>query len=324
MKKIIAILLMITLCLGLAGCSTNGDSTEVKELHGEFDIDYIVDEEIIHNEEEVEVSNSAIEYEMTPAMEFWLEHIPGEYIGFHEREDDELYEITMNADGTCTFDDNEYTWDFLIGTNGAPTCDEDGVVVSILDDNTTVFAFSIGLAPCGFIDARICIPNEFGGIIDSLSGIYLNTTGLDVIELTSDNWQDYFEYVEDFRIQYRSSDYVTAEVAPRYQLKEEYGFPIHYYSDLTIEYIGQGVRQKITVDLENETYEWGDVTETFVSDEPAEDEIYPMFDDNNNLIYYGYSLYTSAVIENFPEEEVLWKHFEITGIYGTLYCVPTE
>ena len=327
MKKFIALLLMAALCLSLVSCSIGRPTTSVEDdgvIDVEIDDGEIGGGDIIVSEEDE--TSSVIEYEMTPAMEFWLERLPGEYVGFPENEGDELQDVVINADRTCTFDGKEYTWDFLIGTNGLPTCDETDVIVAILDGNTTVHAFSASLHPMGFISGGICIPNEFGGIIDHLSGSYLNTAGLTVVELTLDNWQDYFEYVEEFSVRYHSSGEVdSASVDPHYQLKEEYGTPIFYYNDITFELIGKPVRQAITIDLENETYEWGDVLETYDPDEPITGEMEALFDFyDDHFLYYGYSLPGRADAENFPNDEVLWKHFEVTDIQGTLYCVPAE
>lgn len=338
MKKTIALLLAVMMCLSLVACNAGNskyakymtiiNALEAKDYEGaveEIYQMYLEDEGITEEGEgtaDGEDESSEIVTAITPEVEFWRERVPGEYIGYWHDEDVELAEITLNADGTCTVNGNAYTWDFEKSWDGSVYyCYETNANVMIYDGDTLVYQLYPSLQEQGYVSASLNAVDEEGNI-NWTDGRYYNSNDLMFIELTVDNWLDYFEEVEYAEMRRNSFDEITdIYIEKCYLLKEEYGYVITDLSDVAIEYTYQAARKAITVDLESETYVWGEVTRTY--------DPYTTTSEMNGRWMYEESCYgfcfTSNYVDEFPEDEIdTVISLEMNRLKGTIYCVPVK
>lgn len=308
MKKILVWLLVIMMGLSLLGCDIGTViDGEVPVYDDGFIPDHFVD-----------AGDPGIEDmpEITPAVAYWLERLPGEYAGNYF-EQNELVRFTLNADKTCTIDGKNYTWDFQKKHNGEYICSDESAIMDVYDGNTAVYELSISVSPLGFFGLSVRNNNN------STDGIFYNTNEIVVVEFTLDNWLDYMEYVEYVTIYRDDSGKVdTVDISGVYQPKEEYGiFVPSYAPDVRIDYTPQVVRQKITFDPETETYEWGEVTEHLGPNSPMTDRMidYSVY---GRLDCYGFS-FSQPRIEEFPEDEVAREvDVQMNSISGFVFLYP--
>ena len=347
MKKIIALLLVVLMCLSLVGCNAGTakyakymgiiNALEKKDYEGAMEEIYqmYLEDGGEDNTSDADVSSkpgdtssedetsSVVEAEITPEVEMWLERAPGEYMGYNY--DEEAPEnFVLNADKTCTIWGGDYTWDFQKNWDGSEYyCYDTYTYVYVFDGETKVYEISLNLQEEDYITAYLYTVDE-EGYTDSTDGYFFNMADLQVIELTIDNWQDYFEYVEDGEVTYDSfGDPDGAQIDTYYLLKEEYGYVLTNLSSVAIEYVEQNVRQMITIDVEELTYEWGEVTYTYDPSDPYVTEMYSQYLSDETYRYGTNVSYT--YIDEFPEDEVYQDiNFEMTRLQGTIYCVPAK
>ena len=156
--------------------------------------------------------------------------------------------------------------------------------------------------------------------------IYYNMADIEVVEITLDNWADYFGELERITTTKDAfGDVTTMNIYNYIVLKEARGHGIGAISNVIVEYSCVKESRKITVDLENLTYEWGETIRT----DPAATYTFAMasqrFEETEEE-YYGFLPCISySRVDKFPEDQATaFTSVEILRITGTLYYVPAK
>ena len=312
MKKILVWLLVLTMALSLLGCGR--ESVEIE------DEPYYGDEFIPIPSIDPVVPDIENEIEITPEVEYWTERLSGEYIGCYF-EVEELERLVLNADKTCTVGGKNYTWEFRKhATDPKYLCSEDSALLDVYDGDTVVYEMYTSVSPIGFFSLTV------DNLTDSTpSGLFYNTNEFDVVELTTDNWLDYFEYAEYVRpFRDDSGEVHTLDTHSVYQVKEAYSYAtIGYFPDVRIDYTFYQVQQKYTADPETCTYEWGEVISRDGPREGYMDEMDRLFVEDL-LDCYGFS-FDSPDIEKFPEGKVSREtDCQMNNISGVIALYPKQ
>lgn len=155
---------------------------------------------------------------------------------------------------------------------------------------------------------------------------YYNMTDIEAVEITLDNWADYFGELERITTTKDAFGDVTAMNIYNYvALKEECGYGIGLISDVIVEYSCVKEERAITVDVENLTYQWGETVRTT----PAATFTFAMGNQRFEEVeeeHYGFLPYISyTLVDKFPEDRATaFTSVEILRITGTLYYVPAK
>lgn len=312
MKKILVWLLVLTMALSLLGCGKEPVEIEDEPYYGdEFIPIPSIDPVVPDIENEIEIA---------PEVAYWTERIAGEYIGCYF-EVGELERLVLNTDKTCTVGGKNYTWEFRKhATKPKYLCDEEGASLDVYDGDTVVYEMYTSVSPIGFFSLTV------DNLTDATpSGLFYNTNEFDVVELTTDNWLDYFEYVEYVK-PYRndSGEVDVLDIHSIYRPKKEYIYTtIGYFPNVRIDYTYYQAQQKYTVDRETCTYEWGEVIS---KDGPRKGwmEEMDLLSVERDWDSYGIRL-SSARIEKFPEDKVSREiDFQMNSISGVIALYPKQ
>ena len=313
MKKLICMILVLVMTMSLAACGAGADDTDDKkgEPSGMKETSATVTEE-----------TAIAEPEVTAEVEMWLERIPGEYLGFNITNGTPKFPgFTLNADKTCTFGDQSYTWGILVNKlDYIYKCDEDYAEVLIRDGETTVYKLHLTLHEEDYISASLYTGSS------SNHDTYYNMTDIEVVDITLDNWDNYFGGLERITTTKDPFGEVTTMRIYNYiVLKEALGSAIAPISNVIVEYSCVKETREITVDLENLTYKWGEAIYT----NPAFIFTFAMCNqtfEETGEDHYGFLPYISYTqVDKFPEDQATaFTDVEVLRITGTLYYVPAK
>lgn len=327
MKKGIPLLFAVILCLGLVSCGNSKYAkyeeviNALEEERYEDAVSEIYRLYLKNNGKENSDKADKGEALTTPEVEMWQERAVGEYKAYSYDENKPLQNILLNADGTCTVEGKNYTWDFE-KYNGAYRCEADYAHISIMEGDKKIYNFSVYLREEDYVSGDLGVCQEDGSTA-YVRGVYYNLNDLMVVELTLDNWQEYFEVVETVDVYKNSFDEITEmSIRKYYLLKEEYGYVNTYFTKVAIEHTSQQVRQMITVDPENQTYTWGEVTHTYDPSSPITSSMCNLYINDKN--YFGTQI-SETYVSTFPESETYqYINYGMTRLKGELYCVPQK
>ncbi len=307
MKKLISMILVAALCLSLACCKSDDAENPTHET-----------------EDGVGSVFPVTEPDNAPKKSTWSERIPGEY-----RDPINDNRFVLNADGTCTIEGGNYTWKIT-------DSDDSHATVDVFDGNMAVYQISLSACvsegveslsagvPCSLSEENSFLRCGFGKVDESGSarpgkGQFYNTEDFYVIELTPENWLDYFEFVEECNFYYDDAEEVERiYFTSRYQLKEEYRNVFSYISrDIFIYYNTRLIDRMFTVDTDNKTYQWGEIVET-------RDDLYTetgriaYFSLDSGSAFFGFMV-SEFGVTHFPTDKVTYREYLVTGFSGTIY-----
>ena len=308
MKKIIALLTVLALCLGVAGCNSNsgGDVPISEEDDGYIDMGG-----------EVNNNDPAMDSGDTEKEGSWAKRIPGEYTGVSILKGMEIPEnFVLNANKTCTIWGKNYTWKLQ-------ESNETNAIVEVFDGKTLVYTIHFNLNEEGYSVAHI--RSEMEDNKDILKISFLNLSEFHVIKLTPENWQDYFEPVEECRFWHDESGKLShMTIYTYYLLKEEYRNVCEEFSrNIRMNYDIRLIDRMITVDTENETYQWGDITDDRYDSYPDTSVIGNINWEGVITIPFGFSV-SETNVRKFPTDEVTYRVYEPTKFSGTIYSMKAK
>lgn len=138
------------------------------------------------------------------------------------------------------------------------------------------------------------------------------------IEITLDNWQDYFEFKEYHNFEENGfGEFESASTSYYLITKDEINVDVEN-SDVTLEYTWEYAKQSYAVDFENKTVTYGEITEKYTSD-PQVETMNSIYRKENNA--YKYEKYIAS--ESYYELEgncySKVTGVDVTRIIGTLY-----
>lgn len=262
MKRIIALLLAAFMLLTLVSCGKEEKKESRKEkLYKKYadiiecleDQNYqqaitLIDK--LARGESPDGDGDDGEDEPSEEVKTWSGYLVGDWIADGYAKESGYTGHSFREDGTCTVNGEEYTWEML----------EDNIssthaYANVLRDGTKKYQVSLGLDED--TDRRsmsLLVANESGGM-SGTNGCFYHLGQYSAIELTVDNWQDYFEWKEYTSTDENSFGEVTTfSVSHCLRLKEEY-LPVNQYiSDVAVEFTYVSRCYEVEVDLSTMTY----------------------------------------------------------------------
>lgn len=232
MKTAISLLLALVLCLPLCACGGNTPDSETQDNVGNVSTDNSTDStstpessDIIDNTTE-NVESTERDFENHPLLSKLFGTWKNQYT------DDEYapYDVLIiNEDGSCNVDGVEATWDVERPYNPNMT------------STLTIDIFIEGERTCGailFSDGTIVGQTSNYG----MGGWYFNASSYITVEITPENWSEYFELVETTEyITDDFGDFLRIEKAWNLVLKNGYQFP-------------EGLNQEISFEVQYSKY----------------------------------------------------------------------
>ncbi len=331
MKRIGALFLAGALCLSLAACSSAGKYDDLIQMleDGNYSgaIDYI---------EELEGSNSGDlliggdlvidgdaadnnDQNADPETETLLQAMSGDWI-CTEATEDYPQAVTFRADGTCSIDSTEMTWK----QGGTSYFRADSVLaLTIREGETDCYTMDVIQADSGELAFKLyCLQQQSSGFgTVSLSGPnYIAKNAYDMVDLTTDNWQEYFEWTEETTSETNAfGDLSYLATTYRLTLKQEYYDRLSKYAKATgaaeISYTHH--ISYVTVDKENKAYTIGALMHTGTGDSNVTDMV-------KNDKYCGFS-YSDCMVHNLddPNETFCYHPVDtsLERIRGTLHLL---
>ena len=330
MKKVVALILVLVMTLSLCACGQTDPRIEKYEKYqliiehlesGNYDkvIDIVEGWAGQQSPSSATISSAAAESTepaLTPEQLAWQADAVGTWIPDKTASKDGHTGFTVNADGTCAVDGQSYTWqiDYATKTVGQ---------INVLDGQTKVYVLQISVSSdYGYKRASLFTYTDAQNG-QSTNGSYYRSEDYTVVEITGDNWQEYFEIkeaVEASENAFGEIDQFRSNTSLR--LKDTYGAVNATLSSGGVEYKYIHTCQDITVDLENMTYEpVGSVRNTSDSGSTTELGNNTAF---NDARYYGASIggFVAGDLDKSLTDTV-WRpvDIEIVRIQATLYLV---
>lgn len=195
MKQLLSILLLV---LVLTLCACGAEDLSETPATTELTFSPIVEETIPVPVTEYTQTD---EYRSELLWGQWIPGYPSE--GFPQ-------ELFFREDKTCTIDGIAYTWEFTYG-NGAH------FGLEVFEADKPVYEIDLGK-----YNGKDCAIEIIGE--NNKRGVYINPAHYDIIEITPDNWLDYFEIEQGYNWSENAFGEVNALYTSNYWvcLKEEY------------------------------------------------------------------------------------------------------
>ncbi len=331
MKKIIAFVLICVMCLGITSCGASEEEKLYEKYEdiisalekGKYDkaiekINKLEEKEDKKDKEDDEddvnggfggiIGGDLSDEEKANNM---YAEIIGEWIptiNFAENYGEDV--LTFRDDKTVTYEDVTYTTEVNYVFN------EDSMSLLIKENDVAAFEFNIDRDSEGNLSASLYTHTDDG--ISEYMGDFYFSADYEKIELTADNFYDYFEVVEE--IEQNKNDFdevVSLSVRNNYVFKSEYGIVNESISKAVVEYSYTYDYYDIECDFENATYEVTgyhyDVPNNYGGTETASFETF-----NYDTGDYGTDLSYSYI--GVDESYVtVYENFEILRALGTIY-----
>lgn len=164
--------------------------------------------------------------------------------------------VSIRKDGTCMVNDQEYQLTFCKDST------EDRVVFHAHRDGKTEFLFHVTKA---YNNPNYDVVMGFGYYYDHdavqfMQDIYWNPAQVQEVQITPDNWQEYFEVKDTVVVNKNAFGEITStKILQQLILKEAYRLSVIAEQDLVIELAQTPVTATAQVDLDNLTFSLGEV-----------------------------------------------------------------
>ncbi len=247
----------------------------------------------------------------------WEEFLVGEWIAENGNRDKFPEGLSFNEDGTCIINGEEYEWEVRnTYENDADYFVKDGKN-NKYRINASKYDSSYSYINLNEVDAE-------GNSIGSF-GTFYKVEEFTKIEITEDNWQEYFETVKKpmSTVEDAFGEVVNVNFYEYLLLGEEYGEVCEYISNGAIEYSYVHINKKATVDLEAGTYVTGEETYRNTDRTKQTSSMTGQYQDGENI---GYGVAIGGLyFDEFPEDTVsLRDDMKVERIKGTIYCIKGE
>lgn len=329
MKRIAAFLVVAALSLSLCACQSGVDpkyQAVIDQLeNGNYQNAIDLIEGMAQTDKDEHSGNTSDENKeeeddtasgLTPEQSAWMEKVVGTWLPDKYATEAGHTGVAVKQDGTCTVDGKAYTWKM---GNASTT----NAWLEVWDGQNKLYGLQISInADYGYMRASLF---QYTGEHNSASteGAYYCAEEYDVIEITSDNWQEYFELKEVVATNKNAFGEVDRFFSVTYfRLKDSYGTVNAALSFGGTEYQYVSTCQDVTVDLTNMTYTpVGDVRNTSDSNSTSE---WHQTTDSNNALYYGITVGSFVVHDvNKSLTDTTWRptNVQILRAQGTVYAV---
>jgi len=323
MKKIIAFLTTLVMCLSLVACGNSEYQAIIDALDAK---DYqLAVQEIykLYQADQTGENATGAETEADPEVKAMEASAIGEWtVSYYYEDDNEITTFTVNEDGTATIGDESFTWELNYA-------DKDSASFNIKNGDTNVYDLDVDKKDEGYHSATLYkYTDEY------------NTTWIDEfyrlddftkIEITKDNFFDYFEEYENTEIIENKDAFgeVTStdiRVRKGFALKEECGLVISSLKNVPVEYSYRTMWVNVSADPTTGEYHLGEVTDYDADSEPRSD-VTSLSDITHNDDIYTLGLsFGELYIDEYPVDNLYtYTDFELVRAAGVIYTyTPAE
>ena len=329
MKRLVMLLLVAAVSLSLCACGQTDPRIEKYENYhliieclenGDYDkaIDIIEGWAGEHSEDSATISSVATEPTkpaLTPEQLAWQADAVGTWIPNKTASEDGHTGFTINPDGTCTLDGKNYTWQIGNST-------ETGTQITVLEGDAEAYMLRLSVnSDYGYKKASLA-PFADGHASNILAGSYYRNEDYTVVEITSDNWQDYFEIDEVLAAGKNAfGEFENLRSQRCFRLKDAESIVNAGLSSGAVEYKYVSTCLDVAVDFENMTYTAG-AARNATDCNDTEKLGYVTAPDNTQ--YYGVSIggFVASGLDKHKLSTV-WRPMgiEIVRVQATLYIV---
>ena len=313
MKKIIALVIALVMCLGLTACG----SSEAEELYDKYE-GIINDlessefedaaEKVMELYEKYNESTADEKQKLDPEAKKYADMLCSEWIVDEYAESEQPLTVSFSEDGKCTVGEAELQWKLRESY-------ETWAEFTLKNGDTLLYSFTIDTS-----EDRVRAvlydhsSEEFG---ESIAQCF-RAEDYTAIEVTVDNFDEYFELVTyTERSENSFGETTSMSVYYSYLLKESYGKVNDEISNVAIEYSYLEPRYELaSADLDAGTYELGDPAPFDFEEEPYTQTTAMRTDYNTER--YGFSL-GSTWIQADSERVYVPQLSEILRLAGTVY-----
>lgn len=334
MKRVIVSFLVVVMSLSLCACGQSGSDAQ-SELYEKYQgiIDNLENGhyqnaiDLIENMAEQNSGDANADADsdhktdsdkpvLTPEQIAWQNNAVGTWFPDESASKDGHTGFTLKDDGTCVVDGKDYTW--TIGN-----ASETNAQIEVLDGQTKVHMLQFSLhSDFGYKKASLYTYSDAYSA-HSTNGTYYRDGDYSVVEITNDNWQDYFEIKEVISVKENPFGEISQFYGYTYfVLKDTCGVANVALSSGGVECQFVSACQDVTVDLTNLTYApVGEVHNTSQRNRTSE---WSSSTDFNGVRYYGASI-DSFWVHDVDKSltDTVWRpvDIEILRVQGTLYIV---
>lgn len=344
MKRIFAFLLTLALCFSLSACATENKYAELEKMldEGRYGdaMTYILSLQA-GNSSSVPLfgivqpgdgtyTDEDLDADKEPDAEVLalIDELMGEWVIAKENEE-HPQKFIFREDGTCTVDGKEMTWE----REAISLSDYSyATFLSVWEGETERYRVTQpAKSDAGELSFTI---GEVDGIMTGYGSYrYICPANYEVVELTMDNWQEYFEFTkEPYHSTNAFGDVTGMGVTYYFTLKEEYFNRLSKHmpgnADVELRYATQRCHARINSD--GITYSVGD----WIYEPSYETEVYSLRDyADDSTAYFGAeisygSLYMSSDTPTLlPGQAHTCRHsfdFSLLRIQGTLYLLKEQ
>ena len=316
-KKVLGLMLALVMCVSLTACgggkeNSNHEGVDHEQLlqmleNGEYEnahyyIDNLKRQDAEANKEDEEKVSA-------------LPELYGEWILQYSHVEDTVVEsISVKDDNTCKIGDKEYKWRVNYEQ-------EKSASLYVTEGESQVYSMYLNLENREQSLSLNKILEEDTGRTESV-GSYRKAANYDKIEITTDNFTEYFELVEEVEFTKDSFGDVSGLSYSQYVvIKEEYLDKVSDLSNVVVELDFTYGKKGITVDLVNQTYTLGiDYELNTYEREPIKGKFYLSLEDgfpvsyklSNSSSYYNSS---ASVVTDYRTD------MQVLRVEGALYLL---
>ena len=327
MKRVCAVLLLVAVSLSLWACGQADPRIEKYEtiIHNLENGNYQAAIDLIENMAQqngggANTNATAVPTEptkpgLTPEQLAWKADAVGTWIPDEVASKAGHTGFSVKADGTCVVDGKDYTWE--IGHSS-----KNNTQITVLDGEKKAYMLQLSInGSYGYKRASLFTytdaNNAQGG-----EGTYYRNEDYTVVEITNDNWQDYFELKEVVNAEKNAfGEHDKLRSQNGFRLKDAESVVNGALSSGGVEYKYVSACLDVTVDFEKMTYTTSETRNSANHNSTAEAGYYT---DPKGAQYYGVSI-GGFVASGLDKNQVstVWRptNIEILRVQCTLYLV---
>lgn len=300
MKKLIIGFLLSALCISIVGC----ENTE-KKLYEKY-------KTLIDALESNDYSTATDEFYAINTDTNIQEVTYGEWYPLPSYEENGIESIAIYKNGDCVLNDHySYTWSL-------DHVWDNSIELGINTEEKKEFLIRVYKNPdMGY--HYMYLERVNGATTSEIIASFYKAEEYTVIDITEDNWNDYFEPFETIKV-FRTSvgKFSSFNIERGYKLKDEYEAKLRVdISNLTYDHTSTLIHGLCTVDIEKETYELGEIKS---KNENGGLDVTMLSHYLGNDKYSYRFVHSNLYIDELPEDEVFYNiDFKITRMEGKIF-----
>lgn len=322
MKKKFTLLLALTLCFALAACSpennTQTDSRQYDKYAHIFDLLEAGNYEAAHNainalspEDQTQIGRDETPNGLSG---FTTEEVGSWLIGQWISKNGQT--TTLNADGSCTIAGENLTW-FIDDVSGEQQC-----AVRVFRGDRQCYALETWTDDDWGFGVMAVRPVNEDGVITGEQFNYNRATDFTAVEISMDNWQEYFEYKETHAFSENAFGEIELFRLSNYLLNKDDIVIYSGLSDVAVEYTYTYSERELTLDTEARTYTLGEIKDQEEEETTviSMDQLWSLED----AYQYGLAIGGGQTSELTGDTMYYSAFGEILRIQGTIYIINTD